>query len=160
MRRPSDIDLRLLRSFCTVVDCNGFRNTQIALNEAQSTLSTHGASLASSLGTKLCKPGRGGFRLTAIGEPTHLAAVELFRWIGAFQSKTGRVPGREAERLRPGVIDTLVTHKERDLPAAIAAFISTVMVSPMSRTSVPVRPGGHRRRRWLAGVCGQLGQHR
>lgn len=125
MRRLTDIDLRLLRIFCTIVDCNGFRNAQLALNMAQSTLSTHMASLESTLGTKLCERGRGGFRLTATGEETHLAAVELFRSIEGFQAKMGRVHGRETERLRLGVIDTIVTNTDLDIPAAIAAFIAT-----------------------------------
>ena len=125
MRRLTDIDLRLLRIFCTIVDCNGFRNAQLALNMAQSTLSTHLASLEATLGTKLCERGRGGFRLTATGEETHLAAVELFRSIDGFQARMGRVHGRETERLRLGVIDTVVTNADLGVPAAIAAFIAT-----------------------------------
>ncbi|MFK7996161.1 MAG: LysR family transcriptional regulator [Granulosicoccus sp.] len=125
MRRLTDIDLRLLRIFCTIVDCNGFRNAQLALNMAQSTLSTHMANLESALGSKLCERGRGGFRLTATGEETHLAAVELFRSIEGFQAKMGRVHGRETERLRIGIIDSIVTSTDFDIPAAITAFVAT-----------------------------------
>jgi len=124
MRRLTDIDLRLLRIFCTIVDCNGFRNAQLALNMAQSTLSTHMASLESALGTKLCERGRGGFRLTATGEETHHAALELFRSIEGFQAKMGRVHGRDTERLRLGIIDTVVTNTDLNVQAAIAAFIA------------------------------------
>ncbi|MFK7859189.1 MAG: LysR family transcriptional regulator [Granulosicoccus sp.] len=124
MRRLTDIDLRLLRIFCTIVDCNGFRNAQLALNMAQSTLSTHMASLESALGTKLCERGRRGFRLTATGEETHHAALELFRSIEGFQAKMGRVHGRDTERLRLGIIDTVATNTNLDVPAAIARFVN------------------------------------
>lgn len=123
MRHLTDLDLRLLRIFCTIVDCNGFRNAQIALNMAQSTLSTHVARLESILGTKLCERGRSGFRLTATGEETHLAAIELFRSIDGFQGKMRRVHGREVERLRIGIIDTVSTYTDLDIPAVIAEFV-------------------------------------
>ncbi len=119
MRRLTDVDLRLLRIFCTIVDCNGFQNACIALNMAQSTLSTHMATLEAALGTRLCDRGRGGFRLTTTGEETHLAALELFRSIEGFQARMSRVHGRETERLRLGTIDTVVTNRAIDLPAAI-----------------------------------------
>ena len=50
MRHLSDIDLRLIRIFCTIVESNGFAGAQIALNMGQSTLSTHLAALEAKLG--------------------------------------------------------------------------------------------------------------
>ena len=109
MKRLSDVDLRLLRIFTTIVDCNGFRNAQLALNMAQSTLSTHLTTLEARLGSRLCDRGRGGFRLTLEGEETYRAAQDLFRSIEGFGSRMKRVHGREEARLRLGVIDTVAS---------------------------------------------------
>lgn len=122
MRRLSGIDLRLLKIFATVVECNGFQNAQMALNISQSTLSTHIANLESKLGSKLCERGRGGFKLTRAGEETYEGAQDLFRSIEAFEARMGRVHGTESQRFRIGVIDTVATSAEIGLDRAIAAF--------------------------------------
>ncbi len=122
MRRLSDIDLRLIRIFCTLVECNGFQGAQIALNMAQSTLSTHLAALEAKLGSKLCSRGRGGFRLTAAGEETYAAAQELLRNIERFEATMDRVHSRQTVRLRIGVIDAVTTFGALDLPGAVSRF--------------------------------------
>ena len=122
MRRLGTSDLRLLRIFTTVVDCNGFGNAQVALGLSQSTLSSHMTKLEAQLGTRLCRRGRRGFKLTRTGEETYRAALDLFRSIAAFESRMGRVHGRESERLRVGIIDSLVRSRDFSLPGAIAAF--------------------------------------
>jgi DNA-binding transcriptional LysR family regulator len=122
MRRLSGIDLRLLKIFATVVECNGFQNAQIALNISQSTLSTHIASLEAKLGSRLCDRGRAGFKLTRAGEETYESAQELFRAIQSFEARMGRVHGTETQRFRIGVIDTVVTSAEIGLDRAVAAF--------------------------------------
>ncbi|BBE70851.1 LysR family transcriptional regulator [Oharaeibacter diazotrophicus] len=122
MRRLSGIDLRLLKIFATVVECNGFQNAQIALNISQSTLSTHIANLEAKLGSRLCERGRAGFKLTRAGEETYEGAQDLFRSIESFEARMGRVHGTESRRFRIGVIDTVVTSREVGLDRAVAAF--------------------------------------
>lgn len=122
MRRLSDIDLRLLRIFATIADCNGFANAQIALNMAPSTLSTHLATLEKRLGARLCERGRRGFRLTRAGRETYEAAQEMFRAIDAFGARMSRVHGRDRERLRLAVIDMVESFAELDLPGVLADF--------------------------------------
>ena len=122
MRRLSTIDLRLLRLFTTVVDCNGFQKAQMALNIAQSTLSSHIASLEAKLGSKLCDRGRGGFKLTQAGQETYDAVQALLISIDGFESRMGRVHGTRSQVLRIATIDTLVSCREIALDAAIAAF--------------------------------------
>ncbi len=122
MRHLSDIDLRLIRIFCTVVECNGFQGAQIALNMAQSTLSTHLAALEAKLGTRLCQRGRGGFRLTPTGEDTYAAAQDLLRDIERFEARMDRVHRRQTVRLRVGVIDSVTSFDALDLPGAVARF--------------------------------------
>jgi DNA-binding transcriptional LysR family regulator len=122
MRHLSDIDLRLIRIFCTIVDCNGFPGAQIALNMAQSTLSTHLSSFEAKLGSKLCDRGRGGFRLTPAGEDTYAAAQELLRNLERFEATMDRVHRRQTAKLRIGVIDCVTTFGALDLPGALARF--------------------------------------
>jgi DNA-binding transcriptional LysR family regulator len=123
MRRLSGIDLRLLKIFATVVECNGFQNAQIALNISQSTLSTHIANLEAKLGSRLCERGRAGFKLTRAGEETYEGAQDLFRSIQSFEARMGRVHGTESQRFRIGVIDTVVASREIGLDRAVAAFV-------------------------------------
>jgi DNA-binding transcriptional LysR family regulator len=122
VRHLSDIDLRLIRIFCTIVECNGFQGAQIALNMAQSTLSTHLASLETKLGSKLCLRGRSGFRITPEGEDTYTAAQELMRNIERFEAKMDRLHNRQTARLRIGLIDSVTTFEELDIPGAIDRF--------------------------------------
>lgn len=122
MRRISDVDLRMIRIFCVIVDCNGFRGAQVALNMAPSTLSTHLATLETKLGSRLCQRGRGGFRLTAAGEDTYAAAQDLFRNIERFEGTMDRVHSRQTVRLRIGTIDAVTTFAALDLPGAMARF--------------------------------------
>lgn len=122
MRRLSDIDLRLIRIFCTIVDCNGFSGAQIVCNMGQSTLSTHLASLEAKLGSKLCRRGRAGFRLTPAGEETYAAAQELLASIIRFEATMDRVHRRPTARLRIGIIDSITTFDSLDLPGTLARF--------------------------------------
>ena len=122
MRHLSDIDLRLVRIFCTIVECNGFQGAQVALNMAQSTLSTHLAALEAKLGSRLCLRGRGGFRLTPAGEDTYAAAQDLLRDLERFEARMDRVHRRQTVRFRIGVIDCVTTFAALDLPGAVARF--------------------------------------
>ncbi|MEQ1578419.1 MAG: LysR family transcriptional regulator [Hyphomicrobium sp.] len=122
MRRLSTIDLRLLRIFTTVVDCNGFQKAQMALNIAQSTLSSHIASLEAKLGSKLCERGRGGFKLTLAGQETYDAILALLLSIEGFEARMGRVHGTRSQVLRIATIDTVVSCRDLSLDQAIAAF--------------------------------------
>ena len=122
MRRLSTIDLRLLRIFTTVVDCNGFQKAQMALNIAQSTLSSHITSLEAKLGSKLCDRGRGGFKLTQAGQETYDAIQAVLLSIEGFEARMGRVHGGRSQVLRIATIDTLVSYSEIALDLAIAGF--------------------------------------
>lgn len=122
MRRLSDVDLRLLRIFATIVECNGFRDAQIALNMAPSTLSAHLATLEARLGSRLCERGRRGFRLTQAGEETYRSIQDLFRAIDGFDVRMRRLRRGAPERLRLGVIDTVASFRELALAQAVASF--------------------------------------
>lgn len=122
MKRLTDIDLRLLRIFCTVVERDGFKQARLELGMAQSTLSTHMTNLEARLGVTLCNRGRAGFRLSAAGEQTYAAALELFNGVDRFTSRMDRVHGGKTQRLRIATIDAITGNPDIDLSGAMAAF--------------------------------------
>ena len=63
----TDIDIRLLRVFKTVVECGGFSAAEVELNIRRAAISQHMADLERRLGLTLCRRGRAGFRLTDEG---------------------------------------------------------------------------------------------
>ena len=81
----SDMDLRLLRVFRTVVDCGGMAAAELELNIGTSTVSRHVKDLETRLGLTLCRRGRAGFALTPEGHKIYdqttalLAATDAFR---------------------------------------------------------------------------------
>ena len=81
----SELDLRLIRVFLTVVEAGGISAAQTALNTTQPTISAQLATLEARVGFRLCERGRGGFSVTPKGGQfvdaarRLLAAAEGFR---------------------------------------------------------------------------------
>ncbi len=123
MRRLDNIDIRLLRVFTSLADAGGFMDAQVALNLSQSTLSTHLSALERKLGGQLCERGRGGFRLTPLGESTYVAAKQLFADIDAFHGRIARDRVRLVGRLRLGIVDGVVTNPKLGLQTALARYM-------------------------------------
>ena len=83
--RVTDVDLRLLRIFQTVVNCGGLSAAEIDLGIGRSTVSTHIAELEARLGTRLCQRGRSGFSLTSDGK-------KILRGVAQPHEVPGRLP--------------------------------------------------------------------
>ena len=64
----NDIDLRMLRTFCAIVEAGGFTAAQARLNTSLSRLSVLVRDLEVRLGYSLCRRGNGGFQLTEEGQ--------------------------------------------------------------------------------------------
>src|SRR4051794_850365 len=90
----NDVDLRLLRIFCTIVECGGITAAEAALNMANSTLSTHLTTLEDHLQLKLCQRGRAGFSLTSEGRQVYEAALRMFQSLEEFRRS---IPAAHAE---------------------------------------------------------------
>lgn len=116
----TDVDLRMLRIFCSIVDAGGFTAAQVPLNTSLSRLSVLVRDLEVRLGYSLCKRGKSGFQLTEEGEETYAAAQELFSNIGRFRERTGVLSGHHRDLLRVGTVDSLITLEHSPIPAAIA----------------------------------------
>jgi DNA-binding transcriptional LysR family regulator len=120
----ADIDLRLLRVFCVVVESGGFSAAQGKLSIRQSTISTHMAELEGRLGMRLCRRGRSGFALTHHGEAVYEACQKLFAALENFRSEVSAMQGRLVGSLNIGLLDTTVTDENNRVSAAIGAFKS------------------------------------
>lgn len=116
----TDVDLRMLRIFCSIVDAGGFTAAQVPLNTSLSRLSVLVRDLEVRLGYSLCKRGKSGFQLTEEGEETYAAAQELFSNIGHFRQRTTVLSGRHRDLLRIGTVDSLITLEHSPFPAVIA----------------------------------------
>ncbi|MFD2030778.1 LysR family transcriptional regulator [Ancylobacter dichloromethanicus] len=117
-----DIDLKLLRCFCTIVEEQSFTAAQAALNLSQSTLSENLKSLEIRLGTRLCRRGPKGFKLFREGEAVYKAAKELFVSIEAFKQKASSIRQTAAYELSIGIQDGIVENPSARIHDAIRRF--------------------------------------
>lgn len=118
----SDVDLRQLRIFRTVVETNGFTQAQGELGISRSTISAQMAALETRLGLTLCRRGRSGFSLTEHGQKIYAETIKFFAAMDNFRTEVGAMRGRLVGELRIGVVDAVVENANCALDRAIAAF--------------------------------------
>ncbi|WP_448678522.1 LysR family transcriptional regulator [Pseudomonas nicosulfuronedens] len=118
----SDIDLRLLRTFCAIVEAGGFTAAQVRLNTSLSRLSVLVRDLELRLGYSLCRRGSSGFQLTEEGQQLYEAALGLFADIGRFREQVTGLGGRDREVLHLGCVDGVLGQQCWPLPLAIRLF--------------------------------------
>ena len=118
----SDVDLRRLRIFCSVVEAGGFTAAQVRLNTSLPRLSTLVRELEVRLGYSLCRRGKGGFQLTEQGAQTYAAAQELYADIDRFHQRVVMLNEQHPEFLQIGSADNLLSHPQAPLPLALNMF--------------------------------------
>jgi DNA-binding transcriptional LysR family regulator len=121
-----DSDLRLLRIFSTIVECGGITAAESELNMANSTLSTHLATLEDHLQMKLCARGRAGFELTSQGRVVHEAAERMFQSLEEFRHSIQRAQVTSPSQIRILVPDALVYTVFDELIPAFRRFLAEV----------------------------------
>ncbi|WP_282605304.1 LysR family transcriptional regulator [Pelagibius sp. Alg239-R121] len=122
MPRLQDLDLKLLRVFRTVAECEGFVGAQAVLNISQSTISGHIKTLEERLGFSLCRRGRAGFYLTDEGQALFERSLTLFTELESFDVDIQQLRGRLAGTLRVGLVDNTITNDDFPLHLAIEGF--------------------------------------
>ena len=120
--RVTDVDLRLLRIFQTVVDCGGLSAAEIDLGIGRSTISTHIAELEGRLGTRLCQRGRSGFALTNRGRKIYEASLGLMKSLDVFRNEVNENQDAMAGELNIGICDNIIWDKEAQLPRVFQHF--------------------------------------
>ncbi len=105
----SDIDLRLLKVFRTVVEAGGFAQAEVELNVSSSAISISMSDLEKRLGLRLCQRGRAGFSLTDEGQAAYNATLQLFTSLESFRSEIHSIHQQLKGELAIGITDNLVT---------------------------------------------------
>ena len=118
----SDIDLRLLRVFRTIVECGGFTQAQAELGISRSTISTHMSNLETRLGLTLCRRGRSGFALTERGRLVYESVSKFLTALEGFRSELGELQGRMTGEIKIGMVDNLTSNSPCKLYEAIDKF--------------------------------------
>lgn len=120
----SDIDIRLLRVFKSVVECGGFTAAEIELNITRAAISLRMADLEQRLGVRLCKRGRSGFALTSAGQEVYDATLQLFAALGNFRTRVNATSSQLRGELNIGITDNLVTSPNMRMTRALKALRS------------------------------------
>jgi DNA-binding transcriptional LysR family regulator len=123
--RLSDIDLRLLRIFATVVESGGFSLATARLNVSESTVSQHMSDLEKRLGMRLCERGRAGFRLTRDGDEVYKATLELLEDLGRFRDRLALLRSDMSGTLNLGMPDAIVTDESSGFAERIRTFVDS-----------------------------------
>jgi DNA-binding transcriptional LysR family regulator len=122
MGQLSDMDIRLLRIFKSVVDCGGMAASELELNIGTSSISRHIKDLEIRLGLTLCRRGRGGFSMTAEGEQIYQETLRLLSSTEQFRSAIDDIHRRMGGQLNVAVHDKTASNPNCRIHEAIALF--------------------------------------
>ncbi len=96
------IDIKTLRSFMAIVECQGVTAAQSRLNVTPSVISGHLAHLEDRLEMILCYRGRAGFKLTEDGIAVYEACLSFTEAVASFQHQLHYI--RQLDSVRGGHI--------------------------------------------------------
>lgn len=122
MRRLTDIDLRQIRIFRAIVECQGLAGAELVLNLSQSRISEGLAALEARVGARLCRRGRSGFALTEAGAELFAASHELFGAVDRFCTQVAGVGASFRRVFRIGTVDAVVGNTDLALPEVLRRF--------------------------------------
>ena len=118
----SDIEIRLLRVFKTVVDCGGMTAAELELNIGGPTISRHIKDLETRLSLILCRRGRAGFALTAEGDRIYQETLRLLTAIDGFRAGVDDIHRRMGGQLSIAIFDKTASNPKCRISEAIALF--------------------------------------
>ena len=118
----SDMDLRLLQVFKSVVDCGGMTAAELELNIGTSTVSRHVKDLETRLGLVLCRRGRAGFALTPEGQRVYEETLLLLASVEGFRNSIDDIHSRMGGQLAVAVFDKTASNPAARIGDAIAEF--------------------------------------
>lgn len=117
-----DFEIKQLKVFKTVVECEGFSAAETELNISRPTISNHIANLESRLDMKLCRRGRGGFALTEEGEVIYEQTKQLLGQLEQFRNTINNLSASPSGQLKIAVSDTLSQDKRCQMPDIFRVF--------------------------------------
>ncbi|MEW6981278.1 LysR family transcriptional regulator [Colwelliaceae bacterium 6471] len=137
----TDIDLRLLKVFKSVVDSGGYTAAEMTLNLANSTISNYIADLEKRLDMRLCERGRAGFKLTEHGQVVYQATLDLLSSLDEFRSTINQSHNRIFGHLHLGFAEHMLGAHSGCVIDAIEKFTAqapdvNVQISTLSSDEV------------------------
>jgi len=126
LKQVSDVDLKLLRIFCEIVEQKSFAAAQVRLNLSQSALSEYLKSLEIRLNMRLCNRGPGGFKLLKEGEEVYLAARQLFEAIDVFKTSLAVIDDGLSGEIQFVIQDEILNNPACRLTEAFTRFTNDV----------------------------------
>lgn len=118
----SNMDLRLLQVFKSVVECGGMAAAELELNIGTSTVSRHVKDLETRLGLTLCRRGRAGFALTPEGQRVYEETLRLLASVRGFLGSIDDIHARMGGQLAVAVFDKTASNPQSRIHQAISAF--------------------------------------
>jgi DNA-binding transcriptional LysR family regulator len=144
----TDLDIRLIRVFLSVVDSGGVTAAQSCLSVSQSTISTQLATLETRLGFRLCERGRSGFKLTAKGEKFAQSARRMVLAVNDLCAETRNMDKTLVGTLNIGLIGNTPLSTNSRIIQAITRFHQR---DEAVKFSLVVRPPGDLEEQVLSG---------
>ena len=120
-----DYEIKQLKIFKTVVECEGFSAAETELNISRPTISNHIANLESRLNMKLCRRGRGGFALTKEGSVVYDQAKELLSHLDRFRNTINNLSSSPSGQLKVAFSDTVSMDPRSKMPEIFRAFYNS-----------------------------------
>lgn len=133
----SNIDLRILRIFKTVVDCSGFTAAEVELNISRPAISIAISDLEKRLDLTLCLRGRTGFSLTEEGAVVYQSVIELLSALETFRTQINGINDKLKGELNIGITDNLVSIEHMKLTNALMALKD---IGPEIRINIRMMP--------------------
>lgn len=118
----SDMDIRLLRVFKSVVECGGMAAAELELNIGISTVSRHVKDLETRLSMTLCRRGRSGFAVTSEGQQIYTETLRLLAGVDAFRRSVDEIHQRMRGQISIAVFDKTASNPVAHIHEAIALF--------------------------------------
>jgi DNA-binding transcriptional LysR family regulator len=120
LAQVSDIDIRLLKVYRSVVECGGFSAAENVLGIGRSAISQQMSDLEQRLGLRLCQRGRAGFSLTEEGREVYQSALQLLGALESFRTEVNGLHRQLRGELNIGLTDNLVTVPHMRITHALA----------------------------------------
>lgn len=133
------IDVKTLRSFMAIVECQGVTAAQSRLNITPSVISGHLAHLEDRLEMTLCHRGRGGFKLTEDGIAVYEACLSFQEAVANFEHQLHYIRQLDSVRgshIRLCLIDQMPTFFYEALRQTLSASYSK---NPLIHFSIDVQ---------------------
>ncbi|MCH4092352.1 LysR family transcriptional regulator [Acetobacter sp.] len=137
-------DVRLIKVFCTIVECGGFAAAEPVLQIGLPAISRCVSDLEIRTGVTVCRRGKAGFSVTEHGLRLYDYCKRLLYDIERFEHEISSLNTEVSGTLRLAVVDALITDESFRLTAVLNNFCTLypdVLLNLTSKTTEEVESG-------------------